>query len=199
MFMENVPLNDLTKTMPRYESSPSLSPLEIYGILGQAPPMESVVSSASSAALNPLLQTGAELILQRVVFRPVEQRIRNLLGLDMFSFRTQIIQNAVFETVRNRGPDEQPATFGNYLDNTTVFIGKYLGPDLFSQAMLSFQYDPTRREFAGGMRPELELGLDLRTPLFDIRWNLGPLHLESLKISDFVSNQSFSLVWRLSL
>ena len=195
MVMENVPFSELDSTIPRYESMPSLSQMEIYSLLGLAPPVDTAMVRDT---FNPFLKSTTEIILQTVVFRPIEQRIRNILGLDMFSLRTQVLQNAVFETVRNRDPDEQPATMGNYLDNTAVFMGKYFGPDLFGQAMLAFRYDPYRKEY-GGMRPELNLGLDLRSPLFDVRWNVGPLYLESLYTGDFVRNQSISLIWRWSL
>jgi len=197
MIMDKVPLSELENTIPRYESIPSLSLLEIYSLLGQAPPMDNV---APLNTFNPMIRSIADatVILQPVVFRPIEQRIRNILGLDMFSLRTQILQNAVFETARNREPDEQPATMGNYLDNTAVFMGKYFGPYLFGQAMLAFRYDPYRTEY-GGMRPELNIGLDLRSPLFDVRWNAGPLYLENLYVNDFVSNQSISIIWRWSL
>ncbi|MCL1928427.1 MAG: hypothetical protein FWG07_06525 [Treponema sp.] len=197
MIMDKVPLSELENTTPRYESIPALSLLEIYSILGLAPPMNTV---APLNTFNPMLRSFADatVILQPVVFRPIEQTIRNILGLDMFSLRTQILQNAVFETVRNREPDEQPATMGNYLDNTAVFMGKYFGPQLFGQAMLAFRYEQYRREY-GGMRPELNIGLDLRSPLFDVRWNVGALHLENLYLNDFVSNQSISLIRRWSL
>ena len=195
MVMENVPLSELDSTTPRYEAIPSLSQMEIYSLLGLAPPIDATVARDT---FNPFLKSTTEIILQTVVFRPIEQRLRNILGLDMFSLRTQILQNAVFETVRDRNPGEEPATMGNYLDNTAVFIGKYFGPDLFGQAMLAFRYDPYQKEY-GGMKPELNFGLDLRSPLFDVRWNAGPLNLERFYIGDFVSNQSISLIWRWSL
>jgi len=199
MVMENVPLSELEKTMPRYESIPSLSQLEIYSLLGQAPSMD---ADAAAPDVGPLLRSTTEMILQTVVFRRAEQIIRNSLGLDMFSFRTQVLQNAVFEAVRNRDPNEQPATVGNYLDNTTVFMGKYFLPDLFGQLMVTFRYDPYQKEY-GGMRPELDLGLDFQTPLFDVRWNIhpeNPGYLATDKwMSEIIGSQSISLVWRWSL
>ncbi|MCL1814924.1 MAG: translocation/assembly module TamB [Treponema sp.] len=190
MILDRVALSELEKTMPRFETTPSLSQLEIYSILGQAPSLD----AAESNTLDPIIKTSIDMILQTVVFRRAERTIRNALGLDMFSFRTQILQNALFEAVRNRDPEEQPSTMGNYLDNTAVFMGKYIGRDLFFQTILSFRYDQYQREF-GGMKLEPEIGFDLRTPLFDVRWNLRPLYGENL----FVSDQSISLIWRWSL
>jgi hypothetical protein len=191
MIVDNMPLSEFLTSTPRYESTPALSQTEIYGLLGQAPPAGSETVTTSA---NPLIGIISETVLQMVVFRRVERQIRNILGVDMFSFRTQILQNTIFEAVRNREPDEQPSTMGNYLDKTSIFLGKYIGQDLFFQGILSFRYDQYRTEY-GGMRLEPELGLDMRTPLFDVRWTVAPQHPEHL----FVSDQSISLIWRWSL
>jgi len=190
MIMENVPLSILFTSLPRFESSPSLSQLEIYELLGQAPP-SGVVDNQN---LNPLFNSTFEIILQSVVFNWVERQVRNTLGLDMFTFRTHILQNAVYDVIRYRAPDEQSGTMGNYLDNTAVFMGKYIGRELFIQVMLSVQYDQYRTSY-GGMRLETDIGMDLRTPLFDVRWNVSPQRFDQL----FVSDQSISLLWRWSL
>jgi hypothetical protein len=191
MIVDNMPLSDFLTSTPRYESTPALSQTEIYGLLGQAPPAGSETAATNA---NPLIGSLAEVVLQTVVFRRLERQVRNILGVDMFSFRTQILQNTIFEAVRNREPDEQPSTMGNYLDNTAIFLGKYIGRELFFQGMLSFRYDQYQVEY-GGMRLEPELGLDMRTPLFDVRWTVAPQHPEHL----FVSDQSISLIWRWSL
>jgi len=191
MIVTNIPLSTLPNSVPRYESTPSLSQLEIYSLLGQAP----AAGSDENQSLQRLVGGTMDMILQTVIFRGTEQMLRNLLGLDMFSFRTQIVQNAVFESIRDRDPEEQSATMGNYLDNTAVFMGKYIGRDLFVQTMLSFQYNQYQTEYWRML--EVDIGLDLRTPLFDVRWNVSPQpkHFEQL----FVSDQSISFVWRWSL
>jgi len=191
MIVSNIPLSTLPDSVFRFESTPSLSQLEIYSLLGQA----SSPGSDENEPLRHLLGGAIEVGLQTLIFRGTEQRIRNLLGLDMFSFRTKIVENAVFEAFRNRDPDEQSATMGNYLDNTAVFMGKYIGRDLFFQTMLSFQYNQYQTEYWRML--EVDIGLDLRTPLFDVRWSISPQpeHFDHL----FVSDQSVSIVWRWSL
>ena len=190
MVMDNVPLSELDNTLHRFESSPALSLLEIYSLLGQVPALD----DASPDNMNVLLRSASEMLLQTVVFHRIEREVRNVLGLDMFSFRTQILQNAVFEAVRTREPEEQPATMGHYLDNTAVFLGKFISPQLFIHTMLAFRYDQFREEY-GGMSFEPELGLELRTPFVDIRWNFSPMHPENL----FMNDQSISLIWQWSL
>jgi hypothetical protein len=72
-------------------------------------------------------------------------------------------------------------------------MGKYIGSALFVQAMIAMRYDQYRDE-NGGLRFEPDIGLDFRTPLADIQWNLSPRHPEHLYVSDL----SVSLVWRWS-
>jgi hypothetical protein len=192
MIVDNTPLSTLATSVPRFESNPALSQMEIYSLLGQVPTLGAEVSEQENVSV--FTRTVTELVVQTVFVRKVERQIRNILGVDMFSFRTQILQNAVFEAVRNREPEEQPSTMGNYLDNTAIFIGKYIGSSLFFQTMLSFRYDQYQTEY-GGMKLEPDIGIDLQTPLFDVRWNVSPQHPENL----YVNDQSISLVWHWSL
>jgi hypothetical protein len=192
MVIENTPLSVLFSSTPRFESSPSLSQVEIFSLLGQAPPTGT--ASAEAQELNPIINTSIEMVLQSVVFRRFERLVRNVLGLDMFSFRTQIVQNAIFEAFRNREPDGPPSTVGSYLDKTAVFMGKYLGPDLFLQGILNFSYDQYQVKY-GGMKLEPEIGLEMKTPLFNVRWNVSLQHPKDL----YVSDQSISLLWHWSL
>ena len=84
-----------------------------------------------------------------------------------------------------------PYRAGNYFDNTTVFMGKYFGANIFGEAMISFKYDEYRQNF-GGMLVQPEIAFEMRNPLFDIRFNMVPLHPENL----FIDDVSFSFIWR---
>ncbi|MDR2785409.1 MAG: translocation/assembly module TamB, partial [Treponema sp.] len=196
MIVENEPLMSFEA---RFESSPPLSQIDIFSLLGQGLTGES--QQEDGEAMNLML----DILSQFLGVRRVERAIRDFLGLDMFSFRTQIIPNAVS---RLRNPVDTNNTlgnyFGNYLDNTTVFVGKYLGPDMFFQGMLTLRYndmiDPAEGLnrmnndglVLGPVILEPDIGIELHSPLFDIRWNITPLHLENL----FISDTSFSLTWR---
>jgi hypothetical protein len=96
----------------------------------------------------------------------------------------------------NQTPDrENQSQFGNYFDNTTIFFGKYLGSDMFFQAILSVRYDPAKAdEPMGGLKLEPDIGIEWRGPLFNIQWNLVPQHLENLYIDDL----SFTVNWKWS-
>jgi hypothetical protein len=180
MIIDGAPLSSFT---PRFESNPPLSQLEIYSLLGQMP--------AEGQESEVVVRTLTEALTQFTVVRQVERRIRNVLGLDMFTVRIQVLQNALLQAMNNDPKEQRHNTIGNYFDNTAVYMGKYIGSDLFVQAIIAMRYDQYRME-NGGLRFEPDIGLDFRTPLMDIRWNLSPRHPEHL----YVTDQSVSLVWR---
>jgi hypothetical protein len=186
MIIDNAPIRSF---MPRFESNPALSQLEIYSLLGQNP----TGAIAGGQSSDVLLRSVTDVLAQFTLVRQTERRIRNILGLDMFSVRTQALQNAVFQILGTQDPVQQNRSMmGNFFDNTTVFMGKYLGADLFFQAMLSLRYDESGGYGNSRLRLEPDIGLDFRTPLGNIQWNLSPRHPENM----FVNDQSISLVWR---
>ena len=186
LIIDNAPLMSFT---PRFESSPPLSQLEIYSLLGQNPEGGAVAGQrniATSAVIDSLAQF--------TVIRRLQRQIRDFMGLDMFSVRTQLIQNVVLQVGRDQTAEtnvDKPYRVGNYFDNTTVFIGKYFGPEIFGEAMLSIKYDENKINW-GGLVLEPEIGLELRNPLFNIRFNMVPLHPENW----FINDTSISLIWR---
>jgi len=175
---------------PRFESTPPLSPIEIFSLLGQNPQGgEAPRNVAASAAIDTLAQF--------VVMRRFQRRARDFLGLDMLSIRTQLIQNFAIQAAgaqpRNDASLDRPYRVGNYFDNTTVFMGRYFGAAVFGHAMLSVRYDEHRTSM-GGLILEPELGFEMRNPLFDIRFSMIPLHPENW----FIDDVSVSLLWRRS-
>ncbi|MDR1507557.1 MAG: translocation/assembly module TamB domain-containing protein [Treponema sp.] len=182
MIIDNAPLSSFT---PRFESNPTLSQLDIYSLLGQIP--------AEGQSSEVVFRTLTEFLTQFTVIRGVERRIRNILGLDMFTVRIQVLQNALLQVMNNDPEEQKRNAIGNYLDNTAVYMGKYIGSDLFIQAQIALRYDQYQAE-NGGLRFEPDIGLDLRTPLVDIQWNMTPRHPEDL----FITDQTFSFVWRWS-
>jgi hypothetical protein len=188
MVVDNAPLQSFTA---RFESSPALSQIEILSLLGQ----NFVGSTRDDGSVsNPFLSSITDLLAQSAVLRRAQGALRNFLHLDMFSFRTQFIQNAAFSFI---GFQEQPVDrigwVGNYFDNTSVFVGKYIGSDVFAQAMVSLRYDEKKRTF-GGYTIEPDLGIELQSPLGNIRWNLVPTHPENWYINDC----SFTISWNFS-
>jgi hypothetical protein len=186
MIIDNGPLSSFTA---RLEAIPPLSQAEIFSILGQ----NLTGTAAGEGDRSRLISVTTDALAQFAVVRQLQRKVRDFLGLDMFSIRTQVLQNMVFQAAGLQEPVDRMNRIGNYFDNTAVFFGKYLGPDLFLQSTFFFRYDETRSNW-GGLRLEPEIGLEMRNPLFDIRFNVMPLHPENW----FLNDVSFTLTWRRS-
>jgi hypothetical protein len=200
MIVDSSPLRSFT---PRFESNPALSQAELFSLLGQN--FTGTPSEDPNESIRSMVYAGGDFLTQFYLLRRGERLIRDFIRVDMFSVRTQVLQNWLIQNMGLRDPVDTNAGVGNYFDNTTVFLGKYFGPDVFGQAMLSFRYDENRTTFGdisqggltlgGGVSLEANLGLELRGPLFDIQFNFAPRHLENM----FVDDLSFTLSWKRSI
>jgi hypothetical protein len=184
MIVENAPLLSFAA---RFESTPVLSQMEILALLGQNVPGAQPEESAASIQ-RAFLNSGSEIATNFIIGRQMgylEQQIRNFTRLDMFSVRTQVVQNALFRALQS--PVDRTSGVGNYFDNTTVFGGKYIGQDMFVQGMLSMRYDANRDAFV--LAPDF--GIEMQNPLFGIRWDFAPTHPENW----YVNDNSITLTW----
>ena len=199
LIVENQPLLSFA---PRFEASPSLTQLEIYSILGQnfsalegdEDSTDQVRLLVNSTDFAVQVLASSDLFSQFVFLRQFERGIRDTFGLDMFSVRSKFIQNAL---IAGAGLDSQPTDgsqrFGNYLDNTTVFIGKYIGQHMFVSTMLTMKYDENSN-FLGGLRIEPDIGIELQSPFVNIRWDFFPYSPER----SWVFDNSITLSWSMS-
>jgi len=199
MIVENQPLLSFE---PRFESVPSISQLEIYTILGQN--FKSTAGSDSNDSAQRFLISsttdilgqvvaGSDTLSQLMFFRQFEKRMRNVLPFDMFSIKTRFIQNAVVSGVSGINQEAhiyRNSGIGNYFDNTTVFIGKYIGRDMFVQGMLTLKYDKNSNRM-GGLVFEPDIGIELQSPYFNIRWDFFPYNPQNLWVSD----NSITISW----
>jgi len=200
MIVDNQPLLNFE---PRFESSPALTQLEIYSILGQNfgvnqnnedMDMQRFIFASTTDFLTQIIAT-SDVLSQFVFFRQFERGVRNLLGLDMFSVRTRFLHNAVLSGVAglSQAAVDRNYSVGNYFDNTTVFIGKYIGRDMFVQGMLTMRYDKNNVSF-GGLVFEPDIGIELQSPFVNIKWSFFPYHPENWWVND----HSFTLSWNFS-
>jgi hypothetical protein len=198
----------LSKFSPRLSSVPARTETALLAMIG-APIL------TRTEAQGPVMAAAlvySDILSQTWLLRPFEQKVRQILNLDMFSVRTQLLQNLVAQKLFG--------TTLNPLDNTSVSLGKYVGNDLFWEMLVrlqspplptgaplppgSLQYGqfqtgvsqpPGGLPLAGaGLRPELELSLEWATPLFLLTWSWVPQHPESL----FLVDNSLAFSWRFS-
>ncbi|MDR2631314.1 MAG: translocation/assembly module TamB [Spirochaetaceae bacterium] len=173
----------------KFESTPPLSQIDIISILGQN--LTGPAGAGGSDVLANMLAASSDFLAQFQVVRRLERYVRDFTRLDMFSFRSQVLQNAVLGATRRQAPDDRMSLVSNYFDNTAVFLGKYIGSDMFFQSMFSLRYDENKKTM-GGYAFEPDFGIELRSPLFDIRWDFVPRHPEYM----FVNDHSITLTWR---
>jgi len=187
----------LSTFLPVLRSDPPKSDAEIMALLGQA---ASGDTSRETILRNTVI-TASDIFTQMSLFRAGENRVRDVLGLDIFSVRTLILQNAILGPAMQT-PTDAPMTIGNYFDDTTVYMGKYLGSAIYADALLHFSYyDPKSAENTGkpqGVFGNLlfqpELGLEVATPFFLLRWGFTPTSPKTL----FVADNSVTLSWKFS-
>lgn len=180
----------LSQLSPVLSSEPSKTEDEIRMMLGAALIAES--GSTPGEVLANVAASGFDFLLQNSLFRQLENRLRDLLHFDIFSFRTPFIQQALLSAMNN---SEEPTSLGNFFDNTTVYIGKYIGNTIYLDAMLRFVYQENNS--GGGLSSRLafqpEVGLELPSPFATIRWSIAP-DITSAK-NLWVPYTSISLSW----
>jgi hypothetical protein len=180
MIVDNAELFSFTA---RFESTPALSQMEIFALMGQSLAGTGLDENTDSVQ-RAVLSSATDILAQFLVIRQLEQQIRNFTRLDMFSMRTQFFQNYLFTSFGlMQAPVDRPFDVGNYLNNTTFFGGKYIGQDIFVQSMVSLRYDANKADF-WGLSSELDFGVELQSPLFNIRWNFIPTHPENWFVND---------------
>ncbi len=158
----------LSQLDPTFESIPSMSEQEIMTLLGQ-------IFLGQTEDSNPLALLGglADYGTQIIVFREFENQVRDVLNLDLFSFRTMFLQNTIGFALDNTGNDA--LTLGDFLDGTTVYVGKYLNETLYADALLSVVFEEDRQDLGlGGLVFQPEFGLELPSPIGLIRWSIAP-------------------------
>jgi translocation and assembly module TamB len=201
MIINNEPLLSF---VPRFEATPSLTQLEIYSLLGHSVYVGGGDTADNAAAL--LISSTTD-VLSKVFenteigqitgLRQFERALRNFFSLDMFSVRTKFLQNAVASNFGQTQVDKN-IHVGNYFDNTTVYLGKYIGQDMFIQSMIRMRYDENSQNTGGflnmgGVRLEPDIGIEFNTPLFNIRWDFLP---ESYNFENWgINDNSFTLIW----
>ena len=188
---------NLENFTPKLETYPPRSETAIMQMLGQV----FIGNVSKENFLQTALTTATDLVAQIGVFKKTESRIRDLLHVDAFSMRTLLIQNAVFGNLFKANTDT-PLTIGNYFDNTSVYIGKYFGSQIYADALLHLSYyDPllargniTRKPVYGNLLFMPELGLEMATPFFLLRSSISPTRSDTL----FVSDTKLTFSWKFS-
>jgi hypothetical protein len=132
-----------------------------------------------------------DLLAQVALLRPVERALREALGVDMVSIRSQFVQNLVLDGFGASDATGVGPGTGNPLDNTSLSFGKYLGSDLFLTMLLRLDAPGSEPDDDLPLLSDIELSLEWATPFFMLEWSFLPRNLNTL----FVTDNSISLRW----
>ena len=182
---------------PTLNSDPPRSTNEIMQLLGQV----AIGDTGKDNVWQNLLVTSSDILAQVGFLKKTENRVRDFLGLDAFSFRTLLLQNAIFGNLFSKNQNTA-LTMSNYLDNTSVYIGKYFGSAIYADALLHLShYDSKSVKNGGSQRPvyndllfQPEIGLEMATPFFLLRWSVAPTKPDTL----FVGDAALTFSWKYS-
>jgi hypothetical protein len=165
----------LSKFAPRFDAVPYKSPEELQQLVGTtlSLPTDYTKAPNADAALSVASDIGTSFLMT-----PFEETVKKNFNLDLFTVRTEILKR----TLLNRNG---PLDAADYLDNTRLFFGKYIGDDLFLQGTLAFRQDQTAAaQGSPKMVVEPQFQLEFQTPFFLLDWDLLPQHPETLFVTD---------------
>jgi hypothetical protein len=197
MVLQEARFDDLN---PRFESIPLRSTNEILELLGQNIVSASTardsgltsVVAVASAATDVISRLG--LLQNTTVSLGFSSIIRESLGLDVFTIRTN--QNILFEALPGVTADTTVSPIARYLDNTTMYIGKYLLEDFYLQGMLHFRQDSRGNSIsflANDLRIDTELSVEWTNPLATFSFFTQP---DELSVFDLFDTMGFSITKR---
>ncbi len=185
LIVEDQPLLEIN---PKFESIPSKTEQEIMTMLG-----EIIIGINDNTSPLSLLGGLADYGTQLLLFRNVENAIRDTLNLDIFSFRTSFLENSLLYALDQS--ETKNFTAGNFLDNTSIYIGKYFDDTLYIDAMLQLLYYEDRPNIGlEGLVFKPEFGVELPSPFGTIRWSIAPEFTDNLSL--MVPYTSISLKWQ---
>lgn len=187
----------VSRFSPQFSASPAKSEFEIMALLGQ-------VISADAEGVSDIAIAGGDYLVQATVVRKLENALRELLNFDIFSLRTNVLQNAVKAGMGRSGTGadgekkKEDVTFGNFFDNSTVYFGKYFGSSIYLDAMFHWTYDKTKLDdgtSVNGIVFQPEFGFEMASPFVNIRLGVAP-SIESIQQNMWVQSSSITLSWK---
>ncbi len=197
--------SSLANLNPQFESVPTKDINEILEIMGQSILPTGTygqinlysVASLAAAATDVAGKLG---YLNTTNNGALTESIRISLGLDLFSLRSNIVQNILFDALPGSSLSSSFSPLARYLNNTTIFMGKYIGKDYFLQALVHLSAtdrSKIKRSFvAPDLAIDLELSMEWSNPLGTFSFFTQPNELSIYNIFDTIG---FSVTKRIVL
>lgn len=179
-------LSDLSFTL---ESVPSMTEETILQLLGH-----NLLGGTEEGDIDigRAIVENSDLIPQLNVMSVLERNLQAVLGLDLFVVRSQLFQRWLYDLSGLSG-STGATTLSDYLEDSEIVAGKYIGDKLFFQVILSLVDDPLAS--TRSLSLDSDISLEWKAPHFTLNWSIQPENLDSL----FIEDQSFSFLWRIPL
>ncbi len=186
----------ISKFSPRFESDPPLSDVEIFSMLGSG--VFATIGNEQFDLTSALVLTG-DLVTRFGFIQSFENKVKDVFKLDLFSIRTQVIQNILIDKFVDNSTTDNGVyldSFGRYLDNTNLYLGKYFGNDIFLQGQLQISnqkvLDSGLLYASNKLFFESTISLEWKTPLFLLGFSIKPDFVDPLAS---IQNTSLALSW----
>ncbi|MCD6397523.1 MAG: translocation/assembly module TamB domain-containing protein, partial [Spirochaetaceae bacterium] len=186
----------ISKFSPRFKSDPPLSDVEIFSILGSG--VFATIGNEQIDLTSALILTG-DLVAQFGIIQSFENKVEDVFKLDLFSIRTQVIQNILIDRFVDNSTIDNGVyldSFGRYLDNTNLYLGKYFGNDIFLQGQLQISnqkvLDSGLLYASNKLFFESTISLEWKTPLFLLGFSIKPDFVDPVAS---IQNTSLALSW----
>lgn len=203
LVLREATLNNISPTL---ESSPSKDMNELMSILGNSILPTSTTQSGSSVEAVASLAAASVDILQKFGLiggngMSIDSTIRNALSLDTFSLHSNIVANLLSDTVSLAGfSSSSPySPMARYLDGTTLYLGKYLTPDIYLQSLIHLSADRGHEKngfafIADDLLLDTEISLEWTNPLVTVTFSTNP---SNFTLYDLMDNFGFTLQKRI--
>ncbi|MGC8764684.1 MAG: translocation/assembly module TamB domain-containing protein [Brevinematia bacterium] len=154
--------------LKEFYSIPEKPKDELSMILGISKGDEESLSSRTPSV--EYIKSGVGFAENVFFFTPLSLEVKRRLGLDLFSFRSTILQNYV-----EAGLERQTnVDFRNYLSGSGIVMGKYILPNLFFEYELFLEKDSVT---SYGLIPVHTVGLELDLSYFNLGWKYQPYNV----------------------
>jgi len=181
---EKAPISNLN---PRLSSIPFYSETELITIMSGG---VLAADTSESLTIREAAIASSEFIPQLNIFKTFEQRVQKALGMDIVFIRSSFMQRWLLDLTKPASETKPEDPLARYLDQSELYMGRYLTDSAFFHASLRFREDPLVS--SSRLRLDSEFGIELDSPFGQISWSITPFIGEG----SLVSGQELSLSWR---
>lgn len=179
---------------PHFESYPQKSTSEIMAILGNVIISETGEESGTGlGTLANLFSSGIDIMGRAGVInnnfstRSLTDSIRENLNLDMFSLRSQLLQNVLLDSVFTPGATVY-SPISRILNNTTIFFGKQITGQIFLKGLIKLNSKEKRKNknpfLARDLMLDFEMSLEWENPIGTFTFSTNPVNLFPQNLMD---------------